>query len=178
MGFLDFLFGKKKDKNIQVQHAEDDPNHVQVYAKVSDGTSEGISIEEMNELSAGLQEVIDSNDLGQVSAYNTKLMGAQKYNDMIAFNQQVIEKYPNTNAVGNSHNFIGVAYFFKKEYQQAIVHYRLAVEHGMDMGMMDDNIWEATEILYQQTGDAAHVEAYKTNSPNGAYLKKANKLLK
>lgn len=75
-----------------------------MYAKVSDGTSEGISIEQMNELSAELQEVIDS--------------------------------------------------------------------------MMDDNIWEATEILYEQTGDAVHVEAYKTNSPNGAYLKKANKLLK
>ena len=117
-----------------------------MYAKVSDGTSEGISIEQMNELSAELQEVIDSNDLGQVSTCNTKLMGTQKYDDMIAFNQQ------------------------------AIVHYRLAAEHGMDM--MDDNIWEATEILYEQTGDAAHVEAYKTNSPNGAYLKKANKLLK
>ncbi|MGH1337087.1 MAG: tetratricopeptide repeat protein [Aureispira sp.] len=178
MGFLDFLFGKKKDKNIQVQQAEDDPNHVQVYAKASDGTSEGISVEKMVALNAQTQEVIDSNDLGQISNYNTQLMGAQKYEEMIAFNQQVIDKYPNTNAVGNGHNFIGVAYFFKKDYQQAIAHYRLATKHGMDMGMMDDNIWEATELLYKQTGDGAHIEAYKINSPNGAYLKKANKLLK
>ena len=105
-------------------------------------------------------------------------MGGQKYDEMIAFNQQIIDKYPNTNAVGNGHNFIGVAYFFKKDYQKAMDHYYLAAENGMDSGMMDDNIWEATELLYQQSGDPTYLENYKEKSPNGAYIKKANKLLK
>lgn len=178
MGFLDFIFGRKKDKNVQVEREEGNPNHVQMVVKVSDGTSEGMSVEEMAALNAEAQEIIKGNDLGAISNHNVQLMSAQKHDEMIAFNQQVIEQYPNTNAVGNAHNFMGVAYFFKKDYQKAIQQYRLAVEHGMDGNMMDDNIWEATEILYQQTGDPAYLEDYKTNSPNGAYIKKANKLLK
>lgn len=179
MGFLDFLFGKKKDKNVRVERGEgEDSNHVQAYAKVSDGQSEGISVEELTHLNTALQQVIESNDLGQISNYNTQLMGGQKYDEMIAFNQQIIDKYPNTNAVGNGHNFIGVAYFFKKDYQKAMDHYYLAAENGMDSGMMDDNIWEATELLYQQSGDPTYLENYKQKSPNGAYIKKANKLLK
>lgn len=177
MGFFDFLFGKKKDKNIQVQHSEEDPNQVKVFAKVSDGTSEGLSMDQLNVLNVELETVIKSNDLGKMSQHNAKLMSSGAYDAMVDFNQTIIERYPNTNASANSHNFIGVAYFFKKDYAKAVDHYYQAMQGGMDMGMMDDNIWEATEALYQQTGDVAHLKHYKELLPDGNYVKKANKMM-
>ncbi len=178
MGLFDFLFGKNKKENVNVQHSEEDPNHVQVYAKVSDGTAEGMPVEEAVGLMEEMKKVLESNDLGKLSAYNMQLMNAQQYDQMIAFNQQIITQYPETNAVGNSHNFIGVAHFFKKEYAKAIEHYRLSAAHGIDINMVDDNVWEATEKLYKETGDPSYLEDYKEKSPEGSYIKKANKLLK
>ena len=178
MGFFDFLFGKKKNKHVQVQHSEEDPNQVQVYAKVSDGQSDGLSQEAVQALSAELDQVIASNDLGKISQHNAKLMSSGQYDAMIDFNRAVIECYPNTNASGNSHNFMGVAYFFKKDYANAVEHYHQAMKQGMDMGMMDDNIWEATELLYQQTGNSAALERYLELLPDGNYAKQARKLMK
>ncbi len=177
MGLLDNIFGKKKDKNIRVERDEANPENVVVYAKVSDGTSQGISIEELESLTQEADEILDSTDLGKISMYTNNLLSKGAYDEMIAFSHQVIEKYPNTNAVGNSYNFMGVACFFKKDYQNAIHYYIKAMENGMDKMMMDDNVWEAVEIIYKQTKDKTVLEDYKHYFPNGEYIKKANKLL-
>lgn len=177
MGLLDSIFGKKKDKNIRVERDEENPDNVMVYAKVSDGTSQGISAQELASLTAEAEEVINSTDLGKISMYSNTLLSAGAYDEMIAFNHQIIEKYPNTNAVGNSYNFIGVACFFKKDYQNAIHYYIKAMENGMDRFMMDDNVWEATEIIYKNTKNKSVLEDYKHYFPNGEYIKKVNKWL-
>ena len=179
MGLLDTIFGRKKNKNIRVEQDEENPNHVRVYAKVSDGTSQGISTEELSKLTTEAYEILESQtDLGKMSVYSNNLLSAKAYDEMIAFNHQIIEKYPNTNAVGNSYNFIGVACFFKKDYPNAIYYYIKAMENGMDVFMMDNNIWEATEIIYKESKNKAVLEDYLHYFPEGEYSNKAKKLLK
>ncbi|MDC8002482.1 hypothetical protein POV27_00330 [Aureisphaera galaxeae] len=72
---------------------------------------------------------------------------------------------------------VGAAYYFLKDFHTAISFYVTAKEHGADTSMMDDNIWEACEAIYNQENDKTAIERYLTHYPNGKYAKKAEKIL-
>lgn len=71
----------------------------------------------------------------------------------------------------------GAAYYFMEDYTKAIEYYVMAKNEGANAGMMDDNIWEACETIYNKTKDSAAIEKYLEYYPDGNYAKKTKKIL-
>ena len=178
MGLLDIIFGREKYKNIRVERGEEHTTQATVYARVSDGESEGISTEQAKQLALESEEVFHTANLDKIVLHSNKLLTSGAYDEMIAFSQMVIQKYPNADIIPSCYNDIGVAYFFKKDYPTAIEFYQKAMQKGLDTLMMEDNIWEAAEVHHQKTGSISCVETYLNSFPKGEYSKQAKKLLK
>lgn len=162
MGFLDF-FKSKKDGTTST------------YGFVSKDGKKGLSFEEATKLRDEFLAIATQNDENKEFNAAANLMLKQAYDACIEAYSLLSEKYPDS--FGTCQGQIGVAYFFKEEYDKALSYYIVALEKGEEKSIMDDNIWEVTEILYQNTQDKQYLERYKQLFPQGSYLKNANKLL-
>jgi tetratricopeptide (TPR) repeat protein len=163
MGFLDFLFGKKKD------------NTTTHYGFVSNEDGKGMTHEEALNLQTDLLKQLElGNSAKAINAAATMMM-KKMYNEAIAAYQHIAEKFPKEK--GTAHGQIGAAHFFKGDYEKAIEYYVSARSNGEHAGMMDDNIWEACETLYKQSQDKKWANKYLELCPEGAYKKQANELL-
>jgi tetratricopeptide (TPR) repeat protein len=105
----------------------------------------------------------------------SKLLTSGQFTESLDLYKKMAEEYPQNKGVYESQ--VGANYFFLEQYEKAIEYYVSAMNNDADKSMIDDNIWEATEILYKQTGDKTKIEYYINLFPNGNYIKKAKKLL-
>jgi tetratricopeptide (TPR) repeat protein len=147
MGLFNNLFGKKK-----ITFEEGEKIHEKAYAMAP-----------------------ATNDEDGLVKQATKLMVSKKFTESIAVYENLVEQFPNNKALYQSQ--IGVGHHFLGDYAKAIDYYLLAMRHGSDKDMMDDNVWEATEALYKQGNDVNVFEKYKQLFPYGSYVKKADKFL-
>jgi tetratricopeptide (TPR) repeat protein len=148
MGLFDSLFGKKKITLAAADKKNDD-----FIAK----------------------NPIAKNDENEMMRNASKLMTSGNYAESLDLYKKLSENYPQNKGLYESQ--IGVGYYFLGDYNKAIEYYVSGMNNGGDKNMMDDNIWEATEALYNQTEDKSKLEQYKILFPNGNYKKKAEKLL-
>jgi len=72
---------------------------------------------------------------------------------------------------------VGVSYYFLNDFNKAIEYYLKALSNGAASSMMDDNIWEACEEIYERKKDKIQMERYLEWFPNGRYNKKAKKII-
>jgi tetratricopeptide (TPR) repeat protein len=93
----------------------------------------------------------------------------------ITLYSEMADKYPANKGLYLSQ--VGAAYYFLEDYNKAIEYYVTAKNEGADAGMMDDNIWEACETIYNKTKDNTAIEKYLEYYPEGNYAKKAKKIL-
>ena len=148
MGLFDSLFGKKK-----MTLEEADKKNDAFIAK----------------------NPIAKNDENEMMRNASKLMTSGKYSESIDLYKKLSDDFPQNKGLYESQ--IGAAYYFLGDYDNAIKYYVSGMNNGGDKRMMDDNIWEATEALYNKTKDKSKLEQYITLFPNGSYKKKAEKLL-
>ncbi|AUP81105.1 tetratricopeptide repeat protein [Flavivirga eckloniae] len=148
MGLFDSLFGKKKMTLEQAN--EKNQKHISENPKPKDD---------------------EDSLLRQASSALT----SGKFNDSIELYKKLAVSYPEKKGLYLSQ--IGVAYYFLKDYVKAIGFYSEAKDNGADSRMMDDNIWEACEAIYNSNNDKAAIEKYLEYYPNGSYVKKAKKIL-
>jgi tetratricopeptide (TPR) repeat protein len=147
MGLFNNLFGKKK-----ITLEEGEKIHEKAYAMAP-----------------------PANDEDGLVKQATKLMVSKKFAESIEVYGNLVEQFPKNKALYQSQ--IGAGHYFLGDYTKAIDYYSLAMRHGSDKDMMDDNVWEAIEALYKQSKDVNVFEKYKQLFPSGSYVKKADKYL-
>lgn len=118
---------------------------------------------------------VPENDENALLRQGSSLLTSRDFQGSIQVFQQMVEKFPAKKGLYLSQ--IGANYYFMGEYQMAIDYYVKGLEAGGDRSMMDDNIWEATEEVYQAEPGPAPVQRYLDLFPNGNSKKKAEKLL-
>lgn len=160
MGFFDFFKSKKNEQ----------------MGFVSDNKQKGMSFEEANALRDSFLSIMSQDDRSKQFNAAAGMLLKKAYDPCIEAYTLLGEKYPDE--LGLCESQIGAAYYFKEEYEKAVEYYVAAMNHGSDASMMDDNIWEAYEVLYQKTQDKSYIEKYKALFPNGSYISKANKILR
>jgi tetratricopeptide (TPR) repeat protein len=72
---------------------------------------------------------------------------------------------------------IGMARFFLGEYEQAVECYLAAYGQGVNVETIEDDIWEAYEMLYKETQNIAYIIQYMEYCPCGRYVKEAKKIV-
>ncbi len=72
-----------------------------------------------------------------------KKLVAKDFDGAIAAYDDVARRFPHRAA--DAHGQLGAAWFFKRDFDRAISHYRYAMELGADRSMMEDNIREAED---------------------------------
>lgn len=72
-----------------------------------------------------------------------KKLVAQDFDGAIAAYEDVAARFPHRAA--DAHGQIGAAWFFKRDYDRALFHYRKAIELGAPRAEMADNIREAED---------------------------------
>ena len=165
MGLFDFL-KSKKNKNTETVYG---------FASKEAESGKGLDQDQLQALRDELLSVMSTNDRNKEFNFASGLMLKGAYQACIEAYEKLTEKYPDSQATNESQ--IGAAYFFLGDYEKAVDYYLAARDHGMDADMMDDNLWEAFEVLYKKNGDKKHIERYLELCPGGSYVKKANKLL-
>jgi tetratricopeptide (TPR) repeat protein len=108
-------------------------------------------------------------DEDQAINFAARLMDNEQYNEAIAYFSAIAIQYPHEQGLCECQ--IGAAYYFLGDYEQAIEYYLAAREHGEDM--MDDNIWEACETIFQKTDNLTAIEQYLKHCPEGKYREDA-----
>ena len=101
----------------------------------------------------------------------------QDFGKCISALEKVILKYPDwTSAALNS---IGACYFYMKKYELALEYYQksLASSGKYEKEMVDNNIWEVCEKLYQIKGDHQYIQKYLDHFPEGKEKSAALKIL-
>lgn len=163
MGLFDFLKSGKKE-NKAMEHG------------FISGGGKGLSFEEANKAREAFMQLIDTSD-DQSKLFNAAsgMMLGKNFDGAIEAFGKLAEKYPERAETCESQ--IGAAWYFKGDYDKAINHYVNALNKGADAGMMDDNVWEAAEALYNKNNDKAPIQKYLSIFPDGQYVKKANKLM-
>jgi tetratricopeptide (TPR) repeat protein len=104
-----------------------------------------------------------------------KLLSSGQFAESLDLYKKMAEDYPENKGLYESQ--VGANYFFLAQYEKAVEYYVSALNNNANKDMMDDNIWEATEALYNQTKDKTKIEYYLNLFPYGNYIKKAKKLL-
>ncbi len=150
MGFFDKLLGKEKE-SVTLKEAD----------KLND------------EFIANNPIAKDTED--EMMRQASKFMTSGNFEESINLYKRMAEEYPDNRGLYESQ--VGAGYYFLGNYEEAINYYVSALKNGGDEDMADDNIWEATEVLYKQTGDKSHLEKYLELFPKGNYQKDASKLL-
>jgi len=103
-------------------------------------------------------------------------MTSGKFDKSIQLYQKLADTYLEKKGLYLSQ--VGAAYYFLEDYATAIEYYIKAKENGADSAMIDDNVWEACETIYEtDKTDKTAIEKYLEYYPNGNYTKKAKKLL-
>jgi tetratricopeptide (TPR) repeat protein len=148
MGLFDSLFGKKKMTLEDADKKNDDFISKNPVAK---------------------------NDENEMMRNASKLMTSGKYAESLELYKKLSEGYPGNKGLYDGQ--IGAAYYFLGDYDKAIEYYVSGMNNGGNKSMMDDNIWEATEALYNKTKDKSKLEYYNSLFPGGNSKKKAEKLL-
>lgn len=164
MGFFDFLKPKKKE--------ETDQNAMGFISK--DG-KKGMSFEEAQDMREHFLSVMSQDDRNKEFNAAAGLMLKKAFDTGIEAYELLAKKYPDS--LGLCESQIGAAYFFKEEYEKAIEYYIAAMNHGENKDMMDDNIWEAYEVLFQNTKDKEYLAKYLGLFPQGSYAAKAKKMM-
>ncbi len=148
MGLFNFLFAKKK---VTLEEAD-----------------------EMNKkIIAENPEPADNEDALMRQASSAMTSG--KFEKSVELYQKLANDYPDKKGLYLGQ--VGAAYFFLNDFNKAIEYYLSAKENGADTDMMDDNIWEASEAIYEKDKDKSAIQKYLEYYPNGSYVKKANKIL-
>ena len=137
---------------------------------------QGISMETARRLQEEFLHIMETTDdqSKQVNAA-AKLMTNGAYQECIAAYTLIMEKYPNRKP--DCEMNIGACYFFLADYDNAIEHYLISKNQGMDQTMIDDNVWEACEKAFAAKHDVSYINKYLQIFPEGTYQKKARKLL-
>ena len=148
MGIFDSLFGKKK---LSLDEAD----------KKNDAFLE--------------KNPVAKNEEDEMMRQAAKCMSSGLFTESLNRYVEMSDKFPHKKGLYLSQ--AGAACFFLQEYNTAIDYYTSALENGADSSMMDDNIWEAIEILFNNTKDKSHLERYLNIFPKGNYVKTAEKLL-
>lgn len=148
MGFFDALFGKKKTTLEQADKKND--------AYIAGNPT-------------------PTNDENGMMRQAAKLMSSQKFAESMELYTKLASEYPAKRGLYESQ--VGVGHYFLGEYEKAFETYVKAMENGADAGMMDDNIWEAAEVLYKKDGSKTWVEKYLQLFPKANHKKAAEKLL-
>lgn len=150
MGFLGFLFGKKK---------------------------KAISLEEANAHNEAFFEdnPTPKNSEDALMRKASSLMTSGEFAASAEIYRELAEKYPERRGLYLSQ--VGAAYYFLSEFETAISYYLQSRKEGGDEGMLDDNVWEASEEIYNQNGDLAAIQRYLELFPQGNYVKRARKML-
>lgn len=148
MGFFDFLFGKKKTTLAQADKKND------AYLAANP---------------------VPANDENAWMRQAAKLMSSGQFAESAELYGKLANEYPAKRGLYQSQ--VGAAHFFLGEYEKALDHYVTALQNGADASMMDDNIWEAAEVLYKKQGTKTWVEKYLQLFPKANHKKAAEKLL-
>jgi Tetratricopeptide repeat. len=136
----------------------------------------GISMETAQKLQEEFLQIMKTTDdqSKQINAA-AKLMTSGAYQQCITAYSLIMEKYPNRKP--DCEMNIGACYFFLGDYDNAIEHYLISKEQGMDQAMIDDNVWEACEKAFAAKKEQSYIHKYIQLFPAGTYLKKARNLL-
>lgn len=165
MGLFDFLKSKKQTGRKSNE-----------YALVAESENRGVSFEEARHLQSKFLRVMELDSRSAQFNMASVMMLHGAYEVCIAAYEVLSRKYPD--ALGDCLGQIGLAHFFKKEYNEALEFYLMARDVGADTEMMDDNIWEVCETIFLQSNDKSAIERYLAVSfSNAQYIKKAKKLL-
>lgn len=140
-----------------------------------DNEKQGITFDQAKALREKFLELLQQDDRSKQFNAASEFMLNQHYQDCVDAYQKLMEKYPDS--LGDCESQIGAAYYFLGEYEKAISYYVAARNHGADQSMMDDNIWEACETLYDQSSLNSDIERYLQLCPDGSYANKAKKIL-
>ena len=150
MGFFDFLFGKKK-------------------TTLADVDAENKAFVAANPMPASMED----GRMRKASGY----MAGGEFAKAVELYRELADRYPENRGLYLGQ--VGAAYYFMSDFDSAISYYQQARKEGADESMMDDNMWEASEEIYNAGGDGAKaaIERYLALYPSGNYVKRANKLL-
>lgn len=95
----------------------------------------------------------------------SKYLTSGKYAESLALYKQLAASFPDQRDMYESQ--VGVCYFYMGDMDRAVDHYVIAMEHGFDREMSEDNIYEAAAALYSVV----------TLNPDGSVLKEQSRLL-
>ncbi|MCC5944593.1 MAG: hypothetical protein JJT94_06630 [Bernardetiaceae bacterium] len=167
MGLFDFFKIRAKGENVEVFG----------FASKEAEAGKGLDQAQIQQYQAAFLQVLETSDEDRAFNFAAQLMAKGAYQNCIQAYQQLCERYPDQR--GTCEGQIGAAYFFLGEYEQAIHYYLEAREHdASNADMMDDNIWEACETIYNEHGNRRAIEQYAVYCPDGKYLKKAAAILR
>jgi tetratricopeptide (TPR) repeat protein len=174
MNLEDFEFEGKKVK------IEQNGKNVTLSAFIKGNESstiegEVLTKEELQTLRIKFLGEVSQNNESQAMNFAAQLMMKAQYKQTIAYYSAIAIQYPVKQGLCESQ--IGAAYYFLGDYTQAIEYYVQARENGMNPDMMDDNIWEACETIYQKTNQLNAIALYLKLCPEGNYAKDAKILL-
>lgn len=110
-----------------------------------------------------------------ISQFVTEQLQKRNYYHCIDVCQSIGEK--NEQVRSYCQYQIGMVHFFLGNYQQAIDCYLLACRQGEAIKVIEEDIWEAYQMLYKETNDKRHLVNYIESCPNGQYTKEAKKIL-
>jgi TolA-binding protein len=166
-----------EDKKVQVNQ-EGQSLILTAFIKGNDaGSIQGtpLSKEELQTLRAEFLNEVSQNPENYAFNFASQLMLNGQYKECIAYYSAIAEQYPQKQGLCESQ--IGAAYYFLGNYVEAIEYYLQARDNGMNPDMMDDNIWEACETIYQKTNDLTAIDQYIKLCPQGKYIENAKNLL-
>jgi tetratricopeptide (TPR) repeat protein len=115
------------------------------------------------------------NDEDQAINFAARLLDNKQYKEAIAYFSAIAIQFPQEQGLCESQ--IGAAYYFLGDYAKAIEYYVQARDNGMNADMMDDNIWEACETIFQKTNNLIAIQQYLQLCPEGNYVEDAKILL-
>lgn len=121
------------------------------------------------------EQLITKKDEKEILLLAYNFFENKKFDKSIETFKLLSEVYPNNKGYYLSQ--MGLSYYFLDDYVKAIEIYNNALKHGADTQMIDDNIWEATEALYEESKDKSFIERYVLTFPEGKYRKRAVRLL-
>ncbi|GAA3649446.1 tetratricopeptide repeat protein [Flavivirga jejuensis] len=134
----------------------------------------------LDEANAKNQDFITKNpepkdDENSLMRQASNMLTNRKFDESIEFYKRLAENYPENKGLYLSQ--VGVGFYFLNDFDKAIEYYLKAKNEGADSNMMDDNIWEACEAIYNKNNDKKAIERYLEYYHNGNYAKKAKKIL-
>lgn len=167
-------------KNVHIEE-DDDSITVSVFVKGNNSPTikgESLSNEEIIALRNKFLTEFQGNMSNEDEAINfaARLMENEQYTVAIAYFSAIAIQYPHEQGLCESQ--IGAAYYFLGDYDRAIEYYLQACTSGMNPYMMEDNIWEACETIFQKNNNLAAIEQYLQLYPEGKYKGDAKELLK